>query len=135
MRLQLPILMVFFLMTPAPVAYAQPGGKKGVMRKVLKELNLSDEQKSSLKEMRKANKGQMKELRQQKKAARLELKEAMGSDASESKLRALHTKLQELRKETATKRFENLLKIRKVLTPKQRKKFVELRASKRGRNN
>ena len=138
--------MKIFMMTMVLVgmtasgAYAF-GGKKekggnGEFRKILKQLDLSDEQKEKLKSMReeskdksKPNKGEMKELH-------TKLQAAFTSNASDSELITLHTQIKELRMKHMDRKFNRMIGIRSVLNETQRKKFFELhqqmRKGKRG---
>ncbi len=116
------ILLGFSLYSHASLA--KPG--KGHFKKMFKELDLTPEQQEKMKELRKnkpnqkANFKEMKELKKQ-------FKEALGSDASESELKKLHSQIQEKKAAMAKQGFEQMLKIRAILTPEQRKKFKDMR--------
>ena len=109
-------------------AFARDGKRKGGgMGKILKQLDLSEDQKEQLKTIRKdnkkmgkADKGKIKELWGQ-------MKSKFGSDASESEVRALHEQIKNLKMEKMEKRFSRIMKIRTILTVEQRKKFQSLR--------
>lgn len=111
------------------MAFAK-GDKKGFMKEVLSQLNLTEEQKTKLKELRKDKKpkksdhGEIKKLRE-------ELQAKYASNASESELKSIHNKIKELRNSKIDNRFERMTKIRSVLTLEQRKKFQELMQQKR----
>lgn len=108
------------------------GGKKGGFGKILKQLDLTEEQEAKLKTLRKAkkedrgkNKGEMKELHEKMKAAFINGK-------NDSEVQALHTQIKAMKMEKMDKRFQHMMDIRSVLTPDQRKKFFELQHSMRG---
>lgn len=128
------ILSLFLaLILLSPIAMAKgPGGGGGGMKRMLRQLDLTQEQKDKLKEMRGSKKGEMKALREKKRAMHKKVQEAMGGDASEATLRSLHTEAQALERQMADLRFEQILAVRKVLTPEQRKKFSELHQDRRG---
>jgi Spy/CpxP family protein refolding chaperone len=56
------------------------------------------------------------------------MKGAFKSNANESKLRSIHSKIQSYRNQMSDLRFEKLLKVRSILTAEQRAKFDELKA-------
>lgn len=97
------------------------------MKKIMAQLNLSEEQKTQLKEMRKENKKMPKANGKSMKEAREKMKEKFASNAPESELRALHEEISKLKAEKADKRFNRLMKMRNILTLEQRAKFQELR--------
>ena len=107
-------------------AEARRGGH-GFHRQIFKQLNLSDEQKNKLKEIRSGQKEHMKALRTNKRELREKFHEAIRSNKPEAELRKLHGELQAARNTFHTARFERLLSIRKILTPEQRIQFHELR--------
>ena len=90
------------------------------------KLDLSDEQKNSLKELRSGDKETHKALREKAKAARKKMAEAFKNDASESILRSSYSDLKSIRSQLADSRFEKKLAIRKILTTEQRKKFNKM---------
>jgi protein CpxP len=97
-----------------------------------KELNLSEEQRAKLKELRENNKGDLKPKREALKKARDEFRSLMGSEnATDAQIRSAFQKLQALRSEVATGSIDRMLAVRQVLTPEQRKKAHEMR-EKRG---
>lgn len=117
-------------------ALAQPGPRRGGPDKkwITEELNLTDEQKVKLDEIREEYREKMKDKRAVMQEAREKLHDALISDASDEVLRKQFKTMQEIRNEFATARFEKILAIRQILTKEQRKKFDELRSErKRGR--
>ena len=119
------VVSLFALSVDArPGGRGGPHGKKRMHRQgVMKELNLTQEQRQKMRELRQQHRAGMKGLRSQMRQARESMKKAFQENSSEGQLRTLHNKLMDLQKSVATKRFENLLEVRKILTPEQRKKF------------
>jgi len=103
-------------------AYAQEHEGGEGMRGIMKELNLSEDQKHKLKELRE-NKPQRNNLKDERK----EFFSLIFSDSeSESSLRAKFEDLQKQKAENAKLRFEQMLKMRAILTSEQRAKFKTL---------
>ena len=94
---------------------------------LFKELNLSDQQKAEMKKIHEQNHDAMKEKREAVKQAKDQLKNAMDSNADDSKLRSYFNALQKAQNSAGEQRFEKALAIRKILTPEQRQKFRELK--------
>ena len=125
------ISILILLIFTSPLCFAKGGEHKGHLKKIFKQLDLSKEQKQSLKKLREEKSADMKGLRQQKKALRDSMSEAMMSDASDDQLRSLHkevhSKMANIQSQIKTNRFEKILKIRSVLSPAQRKTFFEMK--------
>ncbi len=109
------------------------GKERGKHRKmgIMKELDLSAEQRKELKEFRKSSKESKKTTRAEIKSLREQMKKSFQSNASESSLKSMHEKLKTLRSNMADFRFNKMLKIRSILTPDQRAKFYELRSKRK----
>ena len=124
------ILITILLAFTSPVCFAKGGGHKH-LKKIFEQLDLSPEQKKSLKSLRDNKDTSMKDLREKKKSLKNTIGEAMMSDASEAKLRSLHTdisaQISSIQSQIKTKRFEKMLKIRSILAPEQRKTFFEMK--------
>ena len=103
-------------------AHAKSAAKEGANRRqeLLRDLDLSKEQRQKLAEISKTRKAQIKELQEMLKAARRELWAKMASEASEPEIHQAHAQLAELMQKLDTARFENLLMVRNILTPGQR---------------
>ena len=99
----------------------------GNLKKIKEQLNLTDEQKTKLKDM-KATHGKevMKKKQEAMEQAHKDLKEALKSDASDETIREKFAALQKVQEDFAKTRFEHILLIRSVLTPEQRTKFKTL---------
>lgn len=98
------------------------------MMKILQQLDLTDEQKAKVKELRtkKKDKGQGKANVEEVRKLREELKEKYASDASDSEVRKIHDKIDSLRSSKSDVRFERMMELRSILTVEQRKKLQEL---------
>ena len=104
------------------------GGRQGKgLRHVIEQLNLNDEQKDQLKQIRQTSKGQRKILRQAVRAAHEGLDQALETNQSESEIRAAFDALEEKKSAISRFRFEHMMKIRSILTPDQRAEFQRLR--------
>ncbi len=123
----------------SPLASAEKGhGDKGsckgkekhfysILPKVKKQLNLTEEQKNKLKEMKDTyGREAMKKNHVAMEKAQKELEEALKSDASDEKVREKFDVLHKLQEEFAKTRFEKILLVRSILTPEQRLKFKTL---------
>lgn len=107
-------------------------GEKGMAR-IIKQLDLTDEQKLELKKIKQQDKAESKALAEKLKASRKATKEALNENSSEETLRAKHKEHQKLRNQMDDLRFEKMMSIQKILTPEQKKKFHELMKEKKGR--
>lgn len=108
------------------------GKQRRGWRKVFDQLDLSDDQKAEIQNIRQ----QARESgpnREEARAAREKMRELFASDASADELRSQHQANQSLRQALRDQRFETKLKIREVLTPEQRAKLAELKPERRGR--
>lgn len=107
-------------------AFEGDHGQRGEKR-MFKRLKLTEEQRTKLSEIHKANAPKLEELRKKMKASRTALRTAMENDASDEDLKKAHQEVQAVRAQLDDLRFESILTIRKVLTPEQRKKFGEMK--------
>jgi Spy/CpxP family protein refolding chaperone len=123
-------LMAIFILTLSTSSFAEGKRRGGAKRvgKILKQLELTQEQKEQFKKFRQETKTNRKSKREEIKSLRAEMKKSFQSDASESSLRSLHEKLKNLRSQMADFRFNKMIKIRSILTTEQRAKFNQLRA-------
>jgi periplasmic protein CpxP/Spy len=92
-------------------------------KEALNGLNLTDEQKAKIKELRKGGKEAHKETRESLREGRKALEEAMKGDAKKEDILAKYDALQTLRNKMGRARFEMMLAVREILTPEQRQKF------------
>jgi protein CpxP len=102
------------------------GGRGGELHAIFAQLDLSADQKAQLKSLRQAKEGQNHQLRHDMKEARRAFAQGMMGNGSDDAMRALHKALQEKREQIATIAFEELLDVRRILTPDQRAKFGQL---------
>jgi len=124
------------------VAFSVPGwadhqeghgsGESGGMG-MMKQLNLTPEQKEKFKAIRKSGRETGKSLVEKKKALRQKFQTALKSGASDGELRSIHQEIMAARTAAGNHRFEQLLKKRGILTDEQKKKFGELRGGRKGR--
>ena len=106
-------------------------GKRG-MKQIFQKLNLSPEQQERIKKIHQESKESSSSLRQEMRQTQEEMGKLMArSDISDGELRQQHEKIQSLKQQLGTQRFEAMLKIRQVLTPEQRTKMVELKQQRR----
>jgi len=104
------------------------------MKYVLKELDLSDEQRQSVREIKKQNREQMQASREQMMEIRKELREASSANNYDAaKVRELADKKAKLMADMTVKRAEIMQRIRNELTPEQQKEFAEMKDKRSGR--
>ncbi|MEB3336474.1 MAG: Spy/CpxP family protein refolding chaperone [Leptolyngbyaceae bacterium] len=97
----------------------------------LKELNLTPEQTKKMQEIRNQSKTQISERRQAVQQAQEELRSLMSGTAPRSQIQDKFRQVQALRQQAAELQFNNLLEMREVLTPEQRRKFAEAMENRR----
>jgi periplasmic protein CpxP/Spy len=117
------------------LVYAQEKGKEPPPfpgKRMIKELKLTEEQVAKIKKLHEENKPNDESFRANRaklKEAHEALRTAMHSDAPVAELRAKFEAVQALqmkcedRQAMAKQRFEEVLAIREILTPEQRKQF------------
>jgi Spy/CpxP family protein refolding chaperone len=91
----------------------------------LRDLDLTPEQIQQIQQIRRQRKDELAGQRQAMRQAMEELRQLMASDAPADQIRQKHAETRALRQKLADAQFENLLAIREVLTPEQRRKFAE----------
>jgi periplasmic protein CpxP/Spy len=93
----------------------------------LKNLNLSEEQRSQIQSLKKGKNGSDGD-RQALRQKRQELETALSNpSASRAELQKIHNELQKLRGEMAERRFNHMMQIREILTPEQRVEMAKLK--------
>ena len=125
------VLAVVFIFASPTHAKAGKGKGKGHWKQMMKELNLTEDQKVKMKEIKKS-KPDMKSARQNMKKLRDQLKAALKTNTSDADLIKLHGEIQTARNKKATDRFNHMLAVRAILTPEQRIKFHEMKENRRG---
>ena len=108
------------------------GGKGGGPRQMMEQLNLTPEQRTKLDALRKANRDKVSGMRDEMRKSQEQLTQAFQSNASNDELRKIHKKSQEVKNKMSDAQFDQVLAIREVLTPEQKKKFQELRSKGKG---
>lgn len=131
-------LMAVLALCLASLASARPGGHggpggpggfggppPGFPMHLLRELDLSPEQKEKIKAIRQANRESMKKLREAARDSRKAVKDALagGDDATLTKL---FNDSQAKHQAMASAAFDQMLKVRAVLTAEQRNKIRAL---------
>lgn len=144
----LAILLTLGLGTVAAIACGGPGHHKGgkhkdQMMKVVKQLDLTSDQKSALKTLRKANKAERKTKMKAMKENRKQMRESMKPDMSQfmtadsfdkeafktqmnQKFEAKRQMMEGKKAAMLEKRATNMEKVFNILTPEQRIKWIEL---------
>lgn len=107
------------------------GQKRKDKGRILQELNLSDQQKQQLEEIKQKYQGQIQPLRENMKSFHKDLQTLMAGTASTNEIRAKHQQLDGLRQQMGNLRFESMLEMREILTPEQRSKFAQLMEQRR----
>jgi len=130
------ILLNFVLTIALAAASDTWAGKReerSQRRDIFKELNLTSEQKEKIEKIRNSQKEETKTLRKEVKNAQKSLKASLQSEKSDAELLSAHKEIMRLRNELSEKRFSNMLSIRAILNPEQRKKMAEMRSKGPGR--
>lgn len=107
------------------------GGPGGMMR-MLKQLDLSEEQKEQLKTHHENAKEEIKGLREQLKSSRMSLMETlMDPDSSKEQMLAKLDAFSQIKTKTEKVRIENLAYMKSILTKEQKAKLKTLVAEKK----
>lgn len=110
---------------PASQPASQPMADPPDKANWLAELNLSAKQVQTIRGIRRQYKDQLTAERQAARQARIELRDLMGSSASANEVRQKYQQVSQRKQAMMETQFESLLAIREVLTPDQRKTFVQ----------
>ena len=100
---------------------------------LMQQLNLSSEQIKQLSDIRQQYQGQISQKQRDLREAKSKLTVLMVGTANDNTIRAQFPPVLRLEQEIAQLQFDNLLAMRKVLTPEQRSKFAELMQQQRGK--
>lgn len=130
------LILLGFLISP--LALGGKGELKerrggGHFKKVIEELNLSEEQVKKIKEHRKENKGKLKPLREEAKSLREELQKAFVNGASDGEMNSLNSRLQEVRGKLQEHRYSKMVFFKNILNKEQREKWNEKKKSFKGK--
>ncbi|MEZ4750297.1 MAG: Spy/CpxP family protein refolding chaperone [Bdellovibrionota bacterium] len=129
-KLLLSLALVFALGLPHAEARGRGGhgGHKGGFgggHRMLKDLDLTKEQREKVQALRKANRDKSKAIRAKMKDARKAMFEKMkDAKASDADIRKTFEVVSGYRNEMQRLHFEETLEIRKILTPEQRVKLA-----------
>ncbi|ELS00838.1 P pilus assembly/Cpx signaling pathway, periplasmic inhibitor/zinc-resistance associated protein [Xenococcus sp. PCC 7305] len=115
------------------LAHRNQKGGHGNMKKLLEQLDLTPEQSQKIDAIHEEFHSENETLFQEMRSNHQELRSLLASDASQEQLRQQHQKIQNLRQQLGTNRFETMLQVRELLTPEQRTQMSELMAQYRGR--
>lgn len=115
-----------FAESPLPVTQIAHGQQRGGMKKLLEQLDLTPEQSTKIEEIQEQAQSDNEALFQEMRTNREEMRSLFTSDASPEELRQQHQKIQALRQQLGSSRFETMLEVREILTPEQRTKMAEL---------
>jgi Spy/CpxP family protein refolding chaperone len=99
----------------------------------LRDLDLTPDQIEQIRQIRSQRKDQLSRQRQAMRQAMQELRQLMAGDASADQIRQKYDEVKSLRLKVADAQFDNLLAIREVLTPEQRRKFADQMQNRRER--
>ncbi len=124
------LLPILFMMMFSSVSYGK-SDKRG--HRLAQKLDLSSEQIEKIKTHRKENKGKGREIRSQMKQAKAEFDKAFLNGESDSGLKALHSKLKNLRTSQMDLQYNKLVFMKSVLTKEQRQKFISLKKERKKR--
>lgn len=127
MRLLTSFILLALLSTPT---FAK-SKKKGKMKEIFDQLELSDDQLEKIKAHKKSNKSKMKDLRSEIKDTKKKIKDSFVSDSSSKELSSLHLQMSSLKSKMADLRFSKMVFLKETLTKEQRVKFISLRKKKK----
>ena len=114
------IAALAILMVGTPSEARDRKGAHKHMKKVLKQLNLSDGQKEKLKELKKGGKQERKAFRKKTKEAKKAFHQALKSNSDEGEIKSRFETFHQLRSDKMRKRFDHMMQIWSVLNPEQR---------------
>jgi len=100
----------------------------------IEKLNLSQEQKNQIAEIREKYRDRISPLREKYKSARQELRTMLNGTARDAQIRAKHREVVRLRQQLENLRFDSTLEMRNVMTVEQRQEFAKLMEERRQRH-
>ena len=100
-------------------------GRGGKLDRWIQELNLTADQQQEIQRIREDSRDDIEPLRNEIRQAREEMRNLMSSNPSDGDLRSQHRQMQELHREMSNLRFEQMLKVRRILTEEQRRELAE----------
>lgn len=108
-------------------AFAQKGEHHE--HKIFESLNLTAEQKGKIEKIMEEEKANMQSFKKEMHAKMDNFKQTFASNASKSDVEKSHKPIKDMHEKMADSHFKVMLKIREVLSPEQRKKFIEKKHS------
>ena len=108
-------------------------GRYGGMKKLLEQVDLTPEQSQKIDAIHEQFHSDNETLFEEMRTNHQEMRSLFASDASPEELRNQHQKIQDLRQQLGTNRFETMLQVREILTPEQRSQLAELMEQHRGK--
>ena len=123
------------MISPLSFASKNHGAERGYKdgKGWLKKMDLSESQLNEIKAIKESGKSNMKTQREAIKKEKEALKVLIKGPASNSKVRSQHNKIQKLKRSLEDKRFDNFLKIRKIVPVDKRQHLKLPKGKKHGR--
>ena len=110
--------------------------KEAMIKEMYTQLNLAPDHKSKLEANRKKLKQQKKKLFEEYHAKRKEIGEELQKpELNMKKIKQINSEFKDLMAKKADHRLERILNVRKILTPEQFSKFMEIRGKHRWRKH
>lgn len=107
------------------------GYKADKGERLMGKLNLTNEQRNKMSDIRKKYEPQFSSLNEQLRNERETLREMMRTNQGENQLRSQHQKIVSLNQQIQSLRFESMLEMREVLTPEQRQEWANMMGERR----
>ena len=130
------LAIALILLTAGPL-FAQPEGQPPKMkREQLEKLNLTQEQKEALRDLRSATKKEMIDIRAELQKARVDMESMKHSDTRDrASFEKLARKMADLKVREGLLRFDTQEKLLKQLTAEQQEMFKEMRQDGKGKRH
>lgn len=135
------VALVVFMLISAPAfsmgncpRWGHKGGYMEKKARIMKELNLTQDQEKLLKETKEAHRAEMKKLFEATKEKRQALKDAMKKTGVTKKdVEPILADMKKLQAETLDRRTDGIFKVKSILTPEQFEKMQDMKKGKHGR--
>ena len=123
------LALVALTLSFAVIAEARPGrgrGRGGGIEKILRSVDLTEDQRTQLEALRDEHRAEMEPLKQEMKAKRQQLRQLWTAEViDEGAIWALDAEMVPLRQQMHQERLEQKLQVMNVLTPEQRAQLSE----------